>query len=161
MAARIDNGFVNASLKWNVRLSDKSIWSIIPPLEIQVVYVWNKNESGYSKHEIYDSKKLLSVLSRLFWYVTLADIKLIIQEIWIKSWLPEMWILYYLLAPKNKKSSSYLLQLKNHCDRNLCFVSKDVRTPDIDKLYSTWIEYKSFDTADFDNIWQKYLDTKI
>lgn len=152
--------FINASLSGHFKNKDNI--KDTTPAEVQFVYVWNNNESGYNKHEIYDTKKMLSVFSRLFWYLTFEDIKLLIHEFWLKSELKERWILYHLLTPQNKQKPSFLMKATacgNNCN---CFISRDVCTPEYREFYTgNDIEYVDLYDADFEEIRKKYLSTKI
>ncbi|EKD66231.1 MAG: hypothetical protein ACD_49C00059G0004 [uncultured bacterium (gcode 4)] len=148
--------FINASLAWHFK-GDTST-----PAEFQFVRTWNNNESWYNKHEIYDTKKMLSVISRLFGYLTFEDIKLIIHEFWLRSELPEKWILYHLLTPQNKKKPSFLMKATacgNNCN---CFISRDVCTQEYREFYAgNNIEYIDLYDSDFEDIRKKYLNTRI
>ncbi|EKE26908.1 MAG: hypothetical protein ACD_4C00125G0006 [uncultured bacterium (gcode 4)] len=161
------DSFVNASLTWSFLSwslkwfnDDKNHNNQIPPIEVQFVYVWNKNESWFSKHEIYDSKKLLWVISRLIWYLTLDDIKLIINEVALKSWLPEEWILHHLMVPKSKKDKSYLMKMDIPGTQGYYFTTREVHNKFLENFYNSWIEYKHLQEEDFQDIWKKYLDIK-
>jgi len=54
-------------------------------LEVQIVLVNNKNESGLSHHGIFDAKKIISSMIRLQGYVSLNYIKKVIKETLVKN----------------------------------------------------------------------------
>lgn len=156
------DSFVSASLTWS--FVNWSNWEVnkeehIPPFEVQFVYVWNENESWFSKHEIYDTKKILSVISRLFWYLTLEDIKIIINWIWVKSYIPENEILNHLISPKDGKP--YLIKMEISWTQNHYFTTSDVYNKALENLYKTWIIYKNIEENDIKNIHDKYQEIKI
>lgn len=134
----------------------------IPPAEIQVVLARNKNESWYSKHEIYDAKKYISAISRLFWYTTLEDIKVIIHHFWLKSWLKEKGILYHLIASKKWKPSFLMRAKIDWCGKCDYFLSRDIYSEKLEELYQ-WdvINYSSLWDADFEDIYRKYQGINV
>lgn len=153
--------FVKASLCGTFR-EDFHNNENMPPAEIQVVLAGNKNESGYSKHEIYDTKKIISAISRLFWYITLEDIKVIIHHFWLKSWLKERGILYHLIASKKWKPSFLMRAKIAWCGKCDYFLSRDIYSEKLEELYQ-WdvINYSSLEDKDFEDIYRKYQGIKI
>lgn len=153
--------YVNAAYTWNFKTNLKSNW-VKTPAEIQVVYIWNKNESGYNKHEIYDTKKYISAISRIFWYVTLEDIKILIHHYWLKSWLEERWILYHLIAPKKWKDSFLMKTRFSTCYSCNYYLSRDVYDEKLKELYKDiTTEYTPLKEEEFESIYQRYLSIKI
>ncbi|MCK9271951.1 hypothetical protein M0P65_00190 [Candidatus Gracilibacteria bacterium] len=134
----------------------------IPPAEIQVVLARNKNESGYSKHEIYDAKKYISAISRLFGYTTLEDIKVIIHHFGLKSGLKEKGILYHLIASKKGKPSFLMRAKIDGCGKCDYFLSRDIYSEKLEELYQgDVINYSSLGDADFEDIYRKYQGINV
>lgn len=153
--------FVNASLIWTF-IKEKWDKGTFPPWEIQFVYTWNKNESWYNKHEIYDTKKYISAISRLFWYVTLDQIKIIIHHFWLKSWLPENWILYHLTTPQKWKKSFLMKTKFSTCPNCNYYLSRDIHDEKLQELYKDiTTNYIDITNDDFDEIYNRYLKIKI
>lgn len=159
--AWVSEDFVNASLTW-----EKS--SI--PFEVQFVYANNKNESGYSKHEIYDLKKYISAISRLFWYITLEQIKILIHYFGLKSWLPEEWILYNLFKSKRWKKSFLMKANFPNCRWQQFYLSRDIYDEKLESLYKDdsigyseimWRKWTQNFEDEFQKIYQKYKEIRI
>lgn len=150
--------FINASISWHFTKEKWDHW-VIPPAEIQIVYTWNKNESWYNKHEIYDLKKYISAISRLFGYITLEQIKWLIKHFWLKSWLEEKWILFHLLnTSKWKKSFLMKARFTSKWKTNNYFLSRDIYDEKLTELYKdTNIEFIDINNEEFEWIFDKYI----
>ncbi|MDD2566216.1 MAG: hypothetical protein PHZ26_03900 [Candidatus Gracilibacteria bacterium] len=170
------NDFVNLSLYGNVKgLKKVEGLDKIPPVEIQLVYTGNQNESGMNKHEIYDSKKLMSVVSRLFGYITLEHIKVIIHEVGLKSLEEEKHILEHLFLNSNengKVNKSYIYKLdtqdeeiksagKKNNFNNYIFISKDVFSEQFNDLYGKEIKVSEIGKDEFAELFKIYSSIKI
>lgn len=153
--------FVNAALIWTF-IREKWDKSTIPPWEIQFVYTWNRNESGYNKHEIYDTKKYISAISRLFWYITLDQIKTIIHHFALKSWLPESWILHHLTTPQKWKKSFLMRTRFSTCSSCNYYLSRDIYDEKLQELYKDiTTNYIDINKDDYDEIYNRYIKIKI
>lgn len=134
-------------------------------IEAQIVKIKNKNNAWFNNHNIYDMLKFLSATCRDQWYLTIEDIKISIQEIWIYSWIPEKNIIHYLLFPTNNKAekwdnSGFLIPLE-YCN-SLFFVTSDTYSEDIHKIYENYpkINKNSISEDDmYKNFIERYENT--
>ncbi|NDK07895.1 hypothetical protein EOM39_01455 [Candidatus Gracilibacteria bacterium] len=153
--------FVNAALIGTF-IREKGDKSTIPPGEIQFVYTGNKNESGYNKHEIYDTKKYISAISRLFGYITLDQIKTIIHHFALKSGLPESGILHHLTTPQKGKKSFLMRTRFSTCSSCNYYLSRDIYDEKLQELYKDiTTNYIDINKDDYDEIYNRYIKIKI
>ena len=135
----IRNGGVNAKSDENYQ-DAKFIGSVKWPkgmtfdAEIQFVHIDNKNESGFSNHHILDMKKILTDVARLFWTLTVGNIKVAIQTIGLKSGIREKAILSHLFFPWSQGQLWFLIpiQMENGTIR---YITKSVYKETFHKLY--------------------------
>jgi len=153
--------FKNASLIWHVSYKawNKKIENNLG-VEVQFVNISNKNEAGFNKHEIYDMKKVLSLVARLMGTLTIGNIKVAINEIGLLSGYSEEAILHHLFFPKASKcfKDGILTIDENHhgfliplqIGKDICFITEDIHSSSLQEFYqnypkkATYFNYAEF-----------------
>ena len=78
--------------------------------EIQFVLPKNKNEVGFSSHQVYDLKKVISANARLFGALTVSNLKFLLKE--VSTGFDPRTMLQHLLYPQSGSTKPFLYILK-------------------------------------------------
>lgn len=129
----------------------------------------NKNEAGFNKHEIYDMKKVLSLVARLLGCLTIGNIKVAVNELGLLSGMSEEAILHHLFFPKESKcfKNGVLTIDENHhgflipltIGDQIYFTTEDIYSASLSALYKNYPEKaQQFNYTEFI---EKYYAVKI
>ena len=83
--------------------------------EIQFVLPNNRNEAGFSKHEVYDLKKIISANVRLFGALTIGNLGYLLSQ--YKSIFDPRSLLNHLLYPQDGSAHPFLLLVTEKSQR--------------------------------------------